>query len=267
MSAAVVGCANPQPGWLFCDDFETDRLDSYFEYTSDGNRFTRVNGVGQNGSYGMRAQFGAGTVSAGSLKLAFGRTPDAYMTPVDDGTQNHREIHWRFYFRNQSGWTGGGGDKLSRITVFATQNWAQAMIGHVWSGSGSDADYLTLDPASGTDLAGNLTTTTYNDFANLRFLGIARSATPLFDPQRVGQWYCIETRVKLNTAGQSDGLFELRVNGVLEASKTGLNWLGSYSAYGLNAIFLENYWNAGSPVAQERYFDDFVVSTTPIGCS
>ena len=42
--------------------------------------------------------------------------------------------------------------------------------------------------------------------------------------------------------------------------------MGAYSAFGLNAILLESYWNTGSPADQERYFDDFVVSETPIGC-
>jgi len=214
----------------------------------------------------MRATFGAAQVSAGSIKLAFGRTPDPYFRPVDGGTKDYREIYWRFYLRNAPTWTGGGGDKLSRVTAFATANWAQAMIGHVWSGSGGDKDYLTLDPASGTDDSGALKTTTYNDFTNFRWLGLARSTTPIFATNRVGQWYCIEAHVKLNTPGQSDGLFDLWIDGQLEANRTGLNWVGNYSAYGMNAVFLENYWNAGSPAAQERYFDDFVVSTARVGC-
>jgi hypothetical protein len=265
-ASGSAGCANTQPGWIFCDDFEIDRTASYFEVSTDGGSLARVTGVGRNASYGMRSRFTTGQVSAGSMKLAFGRTPDSYFTPVDAGTRDYREMYWRVYVRNQPGWTGGGGDKLSRIMVFAAPNWAQAMIAHVWSGQSSDINYLMIDPASGTDAAGNLRTTQYNDFSNLRWLGSARSTTPLFSSANVGQWHCIETHVKLNTAGQSDGVFELRINGQLEASRTGLNWLGSYSAYGLNALFLESYWNAGSPANQERYFDDFVVSEQPIGC-
>ena len=59
---------------------------------------------------------------------------------------------------------------------------------------------------------------------------------------------------------------ELWINDSLEAKAPYLNWIGSYSAYGLNAVFLENYWNAGSPVAQERFLDRFVVGTSRIGC-
>ena len=62
-------------------------------------------------------------------------------------------------------------------------------------------------------------------------------------------------------------MFELWVDGASQARRTGLNWVGAFAAYGINAVFVENYWNLGSPQAQERYIDNFVVSTQPIGCS
>ena len=261
----VPECESPEPGWIWCDDFEADRLAGYFEYVDDDGDFLRLESVGVDGSYGMRVRFQQGEVSAGALHLAFGKTPSSYIDPVDGGTAKYREIYWRMYLRHQAGWAGGGGDKLSRATVFATSNWAQAMIAHVWSG-GPGSNHLLLDPASGTDTAGNLQTTTYNDFPNLRWLGYEVGDTPLFDADHVGEWYCVEARVKLNDAGQSNGVFELWIDGQLDAQRTGLNWLGSYNAYGINAVFFENYWNSGSPVAQERYWDNIVVSTARIGC-
>ncbi|MGQ0702379.1 MAG: hypothetical protein ACT4PM_04510 [Gemmatimonadales bacterium] len=265
-STPVLGCANPQPAWIWCDDFEQDHLSTYFEYDNDGGDFARAAGVGTNGSTGMRGRWQAGEVGAGALRLAFGRTPSSYLRPVDAGTSNYREIYWRMYVRNQSGWTGGGGDKLSRAIVFVAINWSEAVSAHVWSG-GSGSNYLTIDPASGTDEAGNLRSTGYNDFTNWRWLGGAQGQTPIFSAAAVGQWYCVESHVRLNTAGQSDGVFELWINDALEAQRTGLNWVGGYSAYGINSVFFENYWNNGSPVAQERYFDDIVVSTQRVGCS
>jgi len=215
----------------------------------------------------MRAHFAVGQVSAGSLKLAFGKTPSSYIRPVDAGTAIYRDVYWRVYVRNQAGWQGGGGDKLSRAQSLATANWAQAMGAPVWSGGQStNWNYLLIDPYSGTDTSGTLLATTYNDFAHFRWLGAASSTTPIFDASHVGQWYCVEAHVRLNDAGQSNGTFELWINGAAQASRTGLNWVGSFSSYGINTVFLENYWNAGSPVAQERYLDNFVVSTAPIGC-
>ncbi len=73
-------------------------------------------------------------------------------------------------------------------------------------------------------------------------------------------------RAKLNDPGWSNGAFQLWIDDRLEASQTGLGWMGGYRDYGINVVYLENYWNDGAPQAQERYFDNFVVSTQRIGC-
>src|SRR5690606_27650619 len=104
-------CASPGQGWIWCDDFAQNRTSSYFEYDNASGRFVRESGAGVNGTPGMRATFAAGQSNAGSLKVAFGRTPGSYFDPVDAGTQNFREIYWRVYVRNAPDWTGGGGDK------------------------------------------------------------------------------------------------------------------------------------------------------------
>jgi hypothetical protein len=216
----------------------------------------------------MQATFGSGVVNAGALRLAFGRTPDPYFDPVDAGTSNYRDVYWRLYVLNESGWTTGGGNsgnKLSRATVFAESSWAQAAIGHVWA-MGSGEEFLGVDPASGTDAAGNLRTTKYNDFNNLRWLGSRTGDTPLFSTGGVGQWYCVEARMRLNDSGSSNGTLELWIDGNLDAAKTNLNFVGSYSDYGINSVMFENWWNAGSPKQQTRYFDNIVVSSSRIGC-
>lgn len=259
-------CAQAQAGWIWCDDFEEDRLGKYFEYSNAGGSFVRASAVGVDGSHGMRARFSKGQVDAGSFKVAFGATPQSYFRPVDQGKTKYREVYWRMYVKNAPNWIGGGGDKLSRATSFvSSSSWAQSMIAHVWSG-GSGHNYLTMDPASGTDTQGNLRSTTYNDFANLRWLGAQSGRTPLFDRAHVNQWYCVEAHVRLNDAGQANGIFEFWINDQLEARKEGLNWVGAYDAYGINAVLFDNYWNDGAPQTQERYFDNIVVSTQRVGC-
>ncbi len=258
-------CDAPQAGWIWCDDFETDRLGSYFEVSNSEGSFTREAGIGLDASTGMRARWETGQVGAGNLKLAFGRTPSSYMRPVDGGTEDYREVYWRLYVNNERSWVGGGADKLSRAMVLATPEWAQAMIAHVWS-SGPENEHLAVDPASGTDELGNLKTIKYNDFDNLRWLGLDRSDTPIFDTNHVGAWYCVEAHVRLNDPGSANGIFELWIDGSPEAQRTGLNWVGGYDAYGINAVFFENFWNAGAPAVQERYVDNIVVSTQRIGC-
>lgn len=263
-------CQRAKAEWIWCDDFEQDRLAKYFEVQQKSTgRFARLSGVGNGGSYGMRARYTTEPQkSSGALLLAFGRTPQAYFRPVDAGTKNYREVYFRIFVRQAANWQGGGGQKLMRATSFVSStSWAQSMIAHVWSGSAAPNDkYLYIDPASGTDAAGTVRTTTYNDFPHLRWLGNARGATALFDASRRNTWQCVEAHVRLNDAGASNGIFELWVNGTLDATRTGLNWVGRYSAFGINTVMVENYWNEGSPVEQERYFDNFVVSTARIGC-
>jgi hypothetical protein len=260
-------CDAARPAWIFCDDFETDRLGRYFEYASQDSSFVRADSVGVLGSIGMRVHFRKGQVDAGSLKLAFGKTPSAYMRPVDSGATVYRELYWRMYVRNDPAWTGGGGDKLSRALVLTSGSWSEAMGAPVWSGgTATGSSYLAIDPFSGTDIAGTLVATTYNDFPHLRWLGAVRSRTPIFDRSHVGRWYCVEAYVRLNDPGQSNGVFQLWIDDYLEARRSDLNWVGRFSDYGLNAVFFENYWNAGAPAAQDRYMDNIVVSTSRIGC-
>jgi len=52
----------------------------------------------------------------------------------------------------------------------------------------------------------------------------------------------------------------------LEARIEKLDWQRTFTEYGINTVFLENYWNDGSPQPQERYFDNFIVSAQRIGC-
>ena len=262
-------CDVPKPGWIWCDDFEKDRLSSYFEYVQADGDFVRLPGVGYAGSTGMRARFSRiGQVQAGFLHLAFGKTPGPYFRPVDAGTTQYREIYWRHLVKWQVGWTGGGGNKLSRAQTIVNTNWAQAMMAHVWSGvlSEGQAYYLGIVPATTTNASGKVLGTEYNDFAHFRWLGTVWSRTPIFDQIHVGKWYCIEAHARLDDPGRANGVFELWINGGLEARIEKLDWQGTYTEYGINTVFLENYWNDGSPQPQERYFDNFIVSTQRIGC-
>jgi hypothetical protein len=255
------------PEWIFCDDFEDTgalvRTGRYFEYDNNGGDFAPVAGVGLDGSQGMRVRWQQAEVSAGSLKLGFGRNPNAYMNKGIRPTEDFREIYYRMYVRTQEGWQGRNPAKLSRATVFTSAaDWRQAMIAHLWADS---AAVLYMDPASCVDGSGNVVCTTYNDFSHLHWLGNRAGSTPLFDTAHDNTWFCVEAHVKLNDAGQSNGVQEFWINGNLEARGQGLNFVGTYNAYAINAVFFENYWNSGSVKLQERYFDNIVVSTQPIG--
>lgn len=260
----------PYQGWeadpdvIWYDDFDgsDDLLSRYLEYSSDGGDFRPVTyealgGVGKS----LRGIFQRREVSAGGIKKCFGRNPMDYRGLGVRNTEDFREIYWRQYVKMQPGWIGNPA-KLNRAIAFAGSNWSEAMIAHIWGGHSNN---LCIDPASGVNANSQVVTTKYNDFANLTWLGSRPGTSQIFDTDESGRWISIEGHVRLNTPGESDGIFTLYIDEQVEASRNDLNWVYSWDDYGINAVFLENYWNSGSPVTQERYFDDFVISTSYIG--
>ncbi len=260
------GWRDAHPEWIFCDDFESDAPlrapDRYFEYGDAGGNFVPQDGAGVDGSRGMRARFLAGAVGAGGMKLAFGRNPNGYMNSALRPTEDFREVWYRMDLRMQEGWVGDPA-KLSRATVFThPSDWSQAMIAHLW---GDGKNHLLVDPVRCVDGNGRVKCKGYNDFSNMSWLGYKPGETPIFDTDRAGSWHAVETHVRLNDPGRANGVQEFWIDGRLEARREGLDFVGTYTDYALNAIFFENYWNDGSPVEQERYFDNIVVSAAPIG--
>jgi len=273
LRAQCFTCADAPPGTFFCDDFETlaPLTDRYFEVNTNGGDLVVQDQVGRDGGRGLRILFQQGEVSAGGLSKSFGKIPSGYL--ARNGARkdtSFSEIYWRMDVRHQPGWQGRGPAKLSRALVFVNDSWAQGMMAHLWSG-GPNNTRLIADPASGIDAAGIIKSTKYNDFANLRWLGIREGTIDMFADANAGNWYCVVGHVKLNTPGKSDGVFEFWINDTLQQSATNLNWHGNYNAnpssMTINAVFFESYWNSGSPVEQERYFDNLLISTRPLPCA
>ncbi len=250
--------SRPQPqesdaAVIWYDDFDGPAK----PYTESEGELDAKEAFGGEGR-SMLGLYEKGRQGRGNRKVFFGDSPTG---KVVQKSKHFNDIYWRIYVKHQPGWTGGGPDKLSRATSIVSPNWAQAMIAHVWS----SGEALTLDPASGVR-GDRVVTTRYNDFGNLHWLGNKPvSAFKLHSTSEAGRWVCVESRAKLNTPGKKDGLNQLWIDGRLEAERKDLDWRGSYDRHGINAVFLETYWNKGSPVTQSRWIDNFVISTKPIG--
>lgn len=266
-AAECEGWQSRHPDWIFCDDFETTApmvaQGRYFEYNDAQGQFAAAAGIGWNGSRGMRARWQTAQVDAGNLKVSFGRVPNpAWEKGIRPGA-DFREVYYRLYMRTEAGWQGDP-YKLTRATVLAKADWSQAMIAHLW---GDRAEHLQLDPVRCVDANSAVKCSGYNDFTHMDWIGAKAGATPVYDASHAGKWTCVEAHVKLNDPGQSNGVHEFWIDDRLEARREGLNFLGTYQAYGLNCVFFENYWNSGSPQTQERYFDNIVISTARVTCA
>ncbi len=240
---------------IWYDDFSSEKsyMDGHGPIDPDMN-FGTVGGS-------LDAGFEKGDVSGnGNRKVAFGDWPGN--GPVMREGEKFDTIYWRIYVKHEYGWEGQPA-KMSRATSIVAADWRQAMIAHVWSGHGT----LTLDPARG--IYGNtdsVMTTKYNDFDNLYWLGNApASEFDISSTEESGYWVMVESMARLNTPGELNGLNQLWIDGRLEVERKSLNFRGSYDGHGINAVFLESWWNSGAVKTEGRWFDNFVISTKPIG--
>ena len=87
---------------IFCDDFDQlpDWRSRYFEYSPAKESFVWTDREGLHGG-AMRCQFGQGQVTAGSLKVLFGRNPFGRGLRANETFQ---EIYWRVYVKHEAGW-------------------------------------------------------------------------------------------------------------------------------------------------------------------
>lgn len=219
----------------------------------------------------MRCLYEKGKRGDAGRKVFFGDAP--FMCMAREG-EKFDEVYWRIYVKHQPGWISGkqvvdgkqvdygGPDKMSRATMFVDKSvWKQGIFAHVWGGT----ENVTLDPASGIK-GGKVVTTKYNDFDNMRWLGNSPgSKFPIHSTEEAGWWVCVECRAKLNTPGKKDGVNQLWIDGRLEVERKDLDWRNDYDEFGINAVFLEAYWNKRSPVTQKRWYDNFIVSAEQIG--
>jgi hypothetical protein len=254
---------HPNPNVIWCDSFEPEDIGpsstfgaNYFEFNNPDNSLSLTNTESIHGSFSLVNHWDEGVIGSGSFMRTFGLSP---LISQSHPNEFYDEIYWRLYVKHQEGFEGMP-MKLTRATVFADKNWSQAMIAHLWGNQSSG--FLEIDPASGINELSQLATTKWNDFDNLSWLGARQAKQPITS----GEWFCIETHVKLNTAGQADGILEFWINGDLQASRYDLNWRKNWTNYGINAVMFSNYWNGGSPRSQNRYLDAIVISTKRIGC-
>lgn len=251
------------PAVIFYDNFDAgdEGMARYLEPKagSPDARFSEAHALGGAGK-SMECVYpaGKGQFGHGNRKVVFGDSPVG--KPHRRG-ERFEDVYWRVYVKHPAGWQGDPA-KMSRAIGFVSHKWDQAFILHVWGGGNG---VLTLDPATGVR-NGQIVTTRYNDFAKLKWLGNSpKGKFPVHATDQAGRWVCVEARMKLNTPGKKDGVATLWVDGRLDCERSNVDFRGTWADRGINAVFLEAYWNDGSPVDQSRWYDEFVVSTEPIG--
>ncbi|MBC8073563.1 MAG: hypothetical protein IAG13_34900 [Deltaproteobacteria bacterium] len=260
-------CPDALPeAWLFCEDFEdlTDPAATFFEYQDADGAFVLDEGDAASGVRTMKASYVEGVEGAGWLSVAFGRNPIVYgNSPQASADVDFQSIYWRVRVKMQEGWPDVGPGELTSATAFASKEWQQALVARLRSDG--DAAVLLAEPFS-CIVGDALACEGFDDADRQQQLGGLLGATPLFSADASGSWHCVEAHVALNTPGLADGTFEFWIDDELQNESHTLDWRGSWNEYGINLVTVENLWPGGAPTDLERWFDDLVISTEPIGC-
>jgi len=260
------GCPEMFPdGWLFCEDFEGGRepRDTFFEYQDGGGAFVLATDQAASGRHSMRATYMEGVEGAGWLSIAVGRTPEVfYSRPRSAPDLEITELYWRFRIRMQEGWPDLGPQKLTQAVGLSDSDFGHAFAAKI----GSDGDGTVLRGEGSSCVFGEELPCRGLDGAASQQLLSFTGTTELFSGAYAGAWHCVEGHVKLNTLGELDGEFDFWVDDVHDQGVDMLDWRGSWDAYGINLVTIENFWSGGAPEALSRWIDDVVVSTEPIGC-
>jgi hypothetical protein len=239
--AAECDTLNDHPEWLWCDDFELEHDISvnYPDYSTTGFSVTADDPF--EGNYSLRQHYDQGMVNAGWIAWFYCDTLGNDYGPC------HDDIYVRWYHKFEPGFEGLP-PKMARINSIGP-GWDKRFGVHHWIEGGVIVADVEAPYSSQANDAGWLPT----QYSSFDF------------NDHIGDWVCLEMRVKKNTPGQADGAYIFWANDVAIINRTSVDLVGSTS-YNFNNVMLDTYWNGGSPKAQSRYYDNFVISTQRIGC-
>ena len=237
-----------QSSWS--DDVEVDRSASYFEVATAGGVFGRAS---VSGSMVWRSQVSGAGPEWGHLHLGVGRMPVGFSSVGPDVDFGLVTVEYDLWHSVNN--LTDDQDKCLRLSVFGASDYSQAAAQHIWSGG---ATVLISDPATSV-VNGVMTAVGWNDVAHFTWLGATNGVTAIF-----GATATTKRRVKvvwkLNTPGQSDGYTKVYYDGVLDHEQTGRSYVGTYTSYGINGIFWENYREGGAGTANNRHYDNLTVT-------
>lgn len=222
--------------WLWCDDFE--------DSSPLTNRYEDVSTNGMNRSLDDSNQGQA------SLKQSYStnQTNAGWVIKVNDGGfPDH--MFYRVYHKFSAGYTVFP-PKLSRIGHRQRgTTWKEIFRVHTWLKNNGE---VTLDV-----LAENSTQANSGGYLPLRNSGYTLA-------NHADEWVAIEVEVQLNTPGMSDGLYRLWIDDNLLVEALNIDLRGNTNDK-INEVMLDTYWNAGATSPLDRYYDNFVISTSKIG--
>ncbi len=223
------------PEWLWFDDFESGTQLSANYQDVDTTGFSIVTTDAVSGAHALQQHYTKGMVDAGWI-----------IRVNNQGYPSH--LFMRFYHKFENGFSGFP-PKMARMRCRSRTDWKSAFAVNCWID-----DYKVVADVYST----NSTQGSVEDW-----LPIAISNFSFKNSINIGKWICFEMEVLLNSPGKQDGLYRIWADNSLIVERTNVDLRGA-EEYLINEVMLDCYWNGGSPKEQNRYFDNFVISTQRI---
>jgi uncharacterized protein YjdB len=256
---------------LFVDGFESGNLNAWDDRYESQRQTVQTNATQAHaGSRYLQLEYPSGADGGGAVTKFFG-----FGFPTGNNSGGYDKLYVRYWVKFPSNWQGG--TKLLLLRGSRTDN--------QWSSFG-----VAGQCPSGTNFFATNVVTLNQSTLPLRFysyyVGMAREsdgvtcygrhgnnedpggtpnpAASYFAPLDVSKnvWHLVEFEVTLNTPGQSNGVQQFWLDGVLKGEWSGLNFR-TQSVLKLNALTLEASMNGPntSPQTQTLSIDDVLVAT------
>lgn len=254
-SPAIAGeCASPKPEWIFCDDFESGNFSKWdLVWTVDDillvppptDPLVVASVPSRGGNFVARFRYvipGSGLEHRDS-----NRQLEVYPNPI-----HHGFVRGFVLIPKNTQLFGISTAAIQRkLIYFKLNDWETSRLAFI----------LTSEPPTGDPLA---------NYVNLR-LGYGGGSANEFSiwnigRMPVGKWAEIQVEFKLNTPGQSDGIFRLWIDNVLTFERLSIN-LRKSNANGVGKFQFGDQADRvnSDPVNEFRYWDDIVISNNFIG--
>ena len=239
---------------IWSDDVEIDRSTSYFEYNPAAGAFGRAS---VDGSMRWRATIAAGTQAEwGNLKLGMGRMPSGGgLSSVGPAGVDFGKVTIECDMYHSVNNLTNSQDKFLRLLVLSDSSWSEAAKSQCWS---NGTTHLQLDPTT-TVVDDTVTGVGPADYAHQTYLGATDGTNVVFGATATTP-RTYRHEMTLNTPGNADGSTRLYIDGVLDIEKTGLNFVGRWTGYGINTCRWENYRTDGIAVSNNRMYDNLLVT-------
>lgn len=225
------------PEWLWCDDFEGNKTLKENYQDIDETGFSISTRDAFEGSHSLEQHYDSSQVGAGWI-----------IRVNNEGFPSHLFMRWYHKFANGF---HGFPPKMARMRYRQRSgDWKSTFGVHCWI----DNNIVVADVSAKSSTQANIE----------GWLPIAKSSFSFNNLANIGRWVCFEMEVKLNTIGASDGLFRIWADDSMIVERTKVDLRGNENLL-INEVMLDCYWNGGSPKKQNRYYDNFIISTQRIG--